>query len=179
MSKKLDMYNDERNPLPVVLIALFCGNKKILLAKRKREPYKGSYGILGGRQTFGMLTKNVVKKEVLEETGFKVRNNIEVRGLYSEILLDIKGKSKDHFIFRVCKANVATPNSRKLKVEKTDIGKFKWFNLPLTKEIRKKIIPSDLLFINHILSPNKYDFKEIVMQEIDRRGTKLKLISVE
>ena len=179
MSKKLDMYNDGRNPLPVVLIALFCGNKKMLLGKRKREPYKGFYGILGGRQTFGMLTKDVVKKEVLEETGFKVRDNIKVRGLYSEILLDIKGKPKDHFIFRVCKASVTTPNSRKSKIEKTDISKFKWFSLPLTKEIRKKIIPSDLLFINHILSQNKYDFKEIVMQETNRRGTKLKLISVE
>lgn len=56
----LDMYK-ERNPLPVVLIALFDKNK-ILLAKRKREPYKGFYGILGGRQTFGMLTEDIVKK---------------------------------------------------------------------------------------------------------------------
>ena len=81
----------EKNPLPVVLIALFNRNK-VLLAKRKREPYKGFYGILGGRQTFGILTKDIVKKEVLEEVGFSIKEgSIETRGLYSEIFLDKVG----------------------------------------------------------------------------------------
>ncbi len=161
----LDMYK-ERNPLPVVLIALFDGNK-ILLAKRKREPYKGFYGILGGRQTFGMLTEDVVKKEVLEETGFSVKEgSIEVRGLYSEILLDKYGNPKDHFIFRVCKAVVDKKVSENL--EKTDIEKFKWFDLTLLKRIKSKIIPTDLIMLEHILSGDKYDFKEFVMQETDK-----------
>jgi len=158
----LDMYK-ERNPLPVVLIALFDKNK-ILLAKRKREPYKGFYGILGGRQTFGMLTKDIVKKEVLEETGFSVKeDSIETRGLYSEILLDKEGNPKDHFIFRVCKAHIDDKITEIL--EKTDIEKFKWFDLPLPKEIKAKVIPTDLIMLEHVLSDNKHDFKEFVMQE--------------
>ena len=64
----LDMYK-EINPLPVILIAMFDDNK-VLFAKRKREPYKGFYGMLSGRQTFGMLTNEVFKKEILKETGF-------------------------------------------------------------------------------------------------------------
>lgn len=160
----LDMYK-ERNPLPVVLIALFDKNK-ILLAKRKREPYKGFYGILGGRQTFGMLTKHIVKKEVLEETGFSIKeNSIEIRGFYSEILLDVEGKPKDHFIFRVCKAKVEKKVTDEL--EKTDIQEFEWFELPLKKEYKSKIIPTDLIMIEHILSDKKHDFKEFVLQETE------------
>ncbi|MEM5778090.1 MAG: NUDIX domain-containing protein [Candidatus Aenigmatarchaeota archaeon] len=170
----LDMYK-EKSPLPVVLIALFNKNK-ILLAKRKREPYKGFYGILGGRQTFGMLTKDVVKKEILEETGFSVKeNSIEIKGMYSEILLDKNGKPKDHFIFRVCKAEVENKITNEL--EKTDIENFKWFNLPITEEIKNKIIPTDLIMLEHILSNKKYDFKEFVLQET--KNNKLKLVYVK
>jgi len=158
----MDMYK-EKNPLSVVLIALFDKNK-ILLAKRKREPYKGFYGILGGRQTFGMLTKDVVKKEVLEETGFSAKeDSIRVRGLYSEILLDKEGNPKDHFIFRTCKAEVDKKVSENLEV--TDIEKLKWFDLPLTEEIKRRIIPTDLIMLEHILSERDYDFKEFVMKE--------------
>jgi len=153
----------ERNPLPVVLIALFDKNK-ILLAKRKREPYKGFYGILGGRQTFGMLTKDVVKKEVLEETGFSAKEaSIKVRGLYSEILLDKQENPKDHFIFRTCRAEVNRKVSENL--EGTDIEKFKWFDLPLSEKIKSRIIPTDLIMLEHILSKKDYDFKEFVMKE--------------
>lgn len=160
----LDMYK-EKNPLSVVLIALFDKNK-VLLAKRKREPYKGFYGILGGRQTFGMLTKDIVKKEVLEETGFSAKeDSIEVKGLYSEILLDKQGNPKDHFIFRTCKADVDKKVSENL--EGTDIEKFKWFELPLSNEIKNKIIPTDLVMLEHILSEKDYDFKEFVMRETE------------
>ena len=153
----------ERNPLPVVLIALFDKNK-ILLAKRKREPYKGFYGILGGRQTFGMLTKDVVKKEVLEETGFSAKEaSIKVRGLYSEILLDKQENPKDHFIFRTCRAEVNRKVSENL--EGTYIEKFKWFDLPLSEKIKSRIIPTDLIMLEHILSKKDYDFKEFVMKE--------------
>jgi 8-oxo-dGTP diphosphatase len=160
----MDMYK-EKNPLSVILIALFDKNK-ILLAKRKREPYKGFYGILGGRQTFGMLTKDVVNKEVLEETGFSTkRDSIKVRGLYSEILLDKQGSPKDHFIFRTCKAEVDKKVSENL--EGTDIEKFKWFDLPLTEDIKNRIIPTDLIMLEHILSERDYDFKEFVMKETE------------
>lgn len=166
----------ERNPLPVVLIALFNENK-ILLAKRKREPYKGFYGILGGRQTFGKLTKDIVKKEVLEETGFSVlEDTIETRGLYSEILLDKSGDPKDHFIFRVCRADVESKLTDKL--EKTDIEKFWWFNLPLNNKIKKKIIPTDMIMLEHVLSENKHEFKEFIMQET-KDPNKLKIVYIK
>jgi len=171
----LDMYK-ERNPLPVVLIALFDKNR-ILLAKRKREHYKGFYGILGGRQTFGMLTKDIVKKEVLEETGFSVKeDSIETRGLYSEIFLDKNNNPNDHFIFRVCKAEIDKKITEDL--EKTDIEKFKWFDLPLSDDIKRKIIPTDLIMLEHVLSDKKHEFKEFVMQETEN-SNELKIIYIK
>jgi len=172
---QVDMYK-ERNPLSVVLIALFDENK-ILLAKRKREPYKGFYGILGGRQTFGMLTKDIVKKEVLEETGFSVKeDSIETKGLYSEILLDKIGNATDHFIFRVCKAHIDNKITEDL--EKTDIEKFEWFDLPLSESIKSKIIPTDLIMLEHVLSDKRYDFKEFVMQETSNPD-ELKIVHIK
>jgi 8-oxo-dGTP pyrophosphatase MutT (NUDIX family) len=171
----LDMYK-EKNPLAVILIALFDKNK-ILLAKRKREPYKGFYGILGGRQTFGMLTHDIVKKEVLEETGFSVKDDsIETRGMYSEILLDKNGNPRDHLLFRVCKAEV----DKKITddFEKTDIEKFGWFDLPLSEEIKTKMIPTDLIMLEHVLSNNKHDFKEFVMQETENPN-ELKIVHIK
>lgn len=170
---KLDMYK-EKNPLAVVLIALFDKNK-VLLARRKREPYRGFFGILGGRQTFGLLTEDVVKKEVLEETGFSVKKgSIKTRGLYSEVLLDKEENPKDHFIFRVCEAYVDDKISEEL--ENTDIERFEWFSLPLSDEIKNRVIPTDLIMLKHILSDKKYDFKEFVMKETEDPN-KLEIVS--
>jgi ADP-ribose pyrophosphatase YjhB (NUDIX family) len=166
----LDMYK-ERYALPVVLIALFDKNK-ILLAKRKREPYKGFYGILGGKQTFGLLTKDIVKKEVLEETGFSVKiDSIETRGSYSEILLDKNNNPKHHFIFRVCKAEIDKKISD--EIEDAGIEKIKLFDLPLSEDIKRKIIPTDLIMLEHVLSDKKHEFKEFVMQETNPNELKI------
>ena len=175
---KLDMYK-EKNPLPVVLMAVFDKSKnRILLAKRKRPPYSGFYGILGGRQTFGLETKEVVKREVAEETGYAIKeDSVELRGFYNEILLDKSGKPKDHFIFRVCEVYVDKSVPRTEDVEKTDIEKFEWFDLPISGEVKGKIIPSDLIFINHVLSEDMYDFKEIIMKETDDPN-KLEIVSI-
>jgi hypothetical protein len=53
------------------------------------------------------------------------------------------------------------------ELEKTDIQEFKWFDLPLKKEFKSKIIPTDLIMIEHILSDKKHDFKEFVLQETE------------
>ena len=93
--------------------------------------------------------------------------------MYSEILLDKEGKPKDHFIFRVCNVDVDKKLSEEL--EKTDIERFEWFDFPLSDEAKIKIIPTDLIMIEHILSDRKHDFKEFVMQETDD-PSKLKIV---
>ena len=168
----LGMY-EEKNPLTVCLIGVMHENK-ILLARRKRPPYSGYWGLLGGRQTFGKKIEEVVKSEVLEETGFRVKNKINVNGLYSEILLDENKKPKHHFLFLVTKAELDESFERKNETENTDIQEFRWFDFPLNKEDEEKIIPTDLIMLKNFNS-NNLVFKEFVMKE---EKNKLKLIKV-
>lgn len=164
----IDMYK-EKIPLTVVLIALRDGNK-VLLAKRKRNPYKGHWGVLGGRQVFGKQIQNIVKKEVLEETGY-ICNNIHIKGLYSEIFLDKNENVKDHFVFILTQAELDKNHTRNNNVENTDIEKFKWFEFPLKK---KNIIPTDMIMLEDIES-GKLHFRELILQEDEE---KLKLLKV-
>ena len=45
----------------------------------------------------------------------------------------------------------------------------------MTEDIKSKIIPTDLVMIEHLLYNKEYDFKEFVMQETED-PTKLKVI---
>src|SRR4030042_2321823 len=161
----------EKKPLTVVLIGVINKNT-ILLAKRKREPYVGYYSILGGRQTFGEEIRDIVKREVMEETGYKVKDEIHIKGTYSEILKDKDGKVRDHFLFVVCKAVLDESVKRKEDVENTYIEKFRWFDFPIKKQEKAKIIPTDLIMISNFDS-DKAQFKEFILQEDEKGGLKL------
>lgn len=50
---------------------------KVLMTKRKREPYKGTWMFPAGYIDFGEYPENTVKREVWEETGLKV-NDLEL-----------------------------------------------------------------------------------------------------
>ena len=158
----IDMYK-EKKPLTVVLIGVM-NKDKILLAKRKRAPYAGYYSILGGRQTFGQEIREIVKREVMEETGYKVKDEIHIKGTYSEILKDKHGKVRDHFLFVVCKAFLDEGVKRKKEVEDTDVEKTRWFDFPIKKQDKARIIPTDLIMIENFDS-DKAQFKEFILQE--------------
>lgn len=157
----------EKHPLTVCLIGVIDKNK-VLLVKRKREPYAGYWGLLGGRQTFGRRIKDIVKMEVREETGFSIRDNIMINGVYSEVLLDNKNEPKDHFLFVVVKAQLDRQKKRNESLEDTDVEEFRWFNLPMSEEDSKLVIPTDLMILRNFDSDD-LTFKEFVMKENDGR----------
>jgi 8-oxo-dGTP diphosphatase len=167
------MLDDEKTSLTVCLIGITDGNK-ILLVKRKRDPYYGYWGLLGGRPIFGEKVYEVAKREVMEETGFSIKNNMTINGTYSEILLNGKNEPKEHFLFVTIKAELNKNLERKKETEDTDIEDFKWFDLPINEKNAKKIIPTDLIMLNNFNS-NKLIFKEFVMKE---NGNELKIVDV-
>jgi len=63
---------------------------KILLVKRKNDPFKGKWALPGGFVEYGEKTEDAVAREVLEETGLKttVDNTI---GVYSDPNRDPRG----------------------------------------------------------------------------------------
>lgn len=167
----LDMYKD-KNPLTVCLIGVL-DEDKVLLVKRKREPLSGHWGLIGGRQTFGKEIRDVAIQEVMEETGFTVKNP-KINGMYSEMILDEDDNIKDHFLFVVVKADLDKTKERSEKVENTDVEKFKWFNFPINGEDKKIMIPSDVIMLSNFNS-NQPTYKEFVMKE---SGNDLKLVRV-
>jgi len=63
---------------------------KILLVRRKNEPFKGSYALPGGFVEYGETVDDCVLREIEEETGLKTRVN-RFLGVYSEPGRDPRG----------------------------------------------------------------------------------------
>jgi len=163
----------DKKPLTVTLIGVMHKNQ-ILLIQRKNEPYKGYWCMPGGKQELGEEIRQTAKREIMEETGFSLKDEIHVKGMYSEILLDKQGKVKNHFIFIVCKAFLNDKIKQKKLGEKCDAACHKWFDFPFSEKDKKQIIPTDLLMLANF-SSEKPQFKEFVLQEIEDGG-KVKLL---
>jgi len=78
-----------RNPA-LTVDAVVVKDKKILLIKRKREPYQGHYALPGGFVEYGETVEAAMRREVLEETGLVVKIKSLV-GIYSDPDRDPRG----------------------------------------------------------------------------------------
>ena len=63
---------------------------KILLIKRKNQPFEGKWALPGGFVEYGEKTENATVREVFEETGLKTKINHLV-GVYSDPNRDPRG----------------------------------------------------------------------------------------
>lgn len=63
---------------------------KILLVRRKNEPFKGGYALPGGFVEYGETAEDCVLREIEEETGLKTRVD-RLLGVYSEPGRDPRG----------------------------------------------------------------------------------------
>lgn len=65
-------------------------NDKILLIKRKNDPFKGKWALPGGFVEYGEKVEDAVKREVYEETGLKTKIK-KIIGVYSDPNRDPRG----------------------------------------------------------------------------------------
>ncbi len=65
-------------------------NEKILLIKRKNNPFKNRWALPGGFVEYGEKTETAVKREVFEETGLET-NVKKLIGVYSDPGRDPRG----------------------------------------------------------------------------------------
>jgi 8-oxo-dGTP diphosphatase len=63
---------------------------RVLLIRRKNEPFKGAYALPGGFVDIGETTEAACRREVLEETGLSV-DDLQLIGVYSEPSRDPRG----------------------------------------------------------------------------------------
>ncbi len=85
-----------KNPIPTVDAIIHNNLNRILLVKRKRDPYKGYLALPGGFINHGETVEDAVKREVLEETSLNVEP-LEILGVYSDPSRD----PRDHIISTV------------------------------------------------------------------------------
>jgi ADP-ribose pyrophosphatase YjhB (NUDIX family) len=141
----------ELGPLPVMLIAPIK-NKKVFLIQRTKRPYKGYWGLIGGKLRFGEELSGCCTRKMLDEG--KLSGKLEsLRAIAHEKVLEDANTKHSFLLFFV---------TAKVNAMKESEGK--WFSL---KELeRMNVIPSDLWLLKNKLS-EKIPYHEISMEEKD------------
>ncbi len=113
-------------------------DNKVLLAKRAWEPKKGYYDVVGGFLEYGELPEQGAKREVLEETGAKVKI-IKLLGIYPDGY-----KHKGRVYKTINPIYIGRLLGNKIKA-KDDVAELKWFLIDsLPKNIAFKCVAEGL-----------------------------------
>jgi ADP-ribose pyrophosphatase YjhB (NUDIX family) len=80
-----------RNPVPTVDVILER-DSKILMVRRKAEPFKGGIALPGGFVNEGETVEEAAKREAMEETSLDIEP-IDILGVYSDPERDPRGHS--------------------------------------------------------------------------------------
>jgi 8-oxo-dGTP diphosphatase len=80
-------------PLLVVDCVLFDAKGRVLLIRRARPPFKGSYALPGGFVDVGETAEAAARRELLEETGVSAPAVLRLVGVYSDPKRDPRGHS--------------------------------------------------------------------------------------
>ncbi|MGP8319875.1 MAG: NUDIX domain-containing protein [Methanosarcinaceae archaeon] len=79
-------------------------NGKIVLIKRKNQPYQGKFALPGGFVEIGETTKEATVREAYEETGLSIEI-IKLLGVYSDPLRDPRGHVVSVCYLASCEGN--------------------------------------------------------------------------
>jgi ADP-ribose pyrophosphatase YjhB (NUDIX family) len=77
--------------------ALIFRRDRILLVERGRAPLEGWWSLPGGVLETGETMEEGICREVLEETGLRVRP-VEAAGIFERILRDARGRPEYHYV---------------------------------------------------------------------------------
>jgi 8-oxo-dGTP diphosphatase len=69
---------------------IFDDRRRVLLIRRKNEPFKGAYALPGGFVDVGETVEGACRREVREEVGIEV-GNLSLIGVYSDPNRDPRG----------------------------------------------------------------------------------------
>jgi len=119
--------NADLNDAPKVsLAAILIKDKKVLLGRRKGALGAGTWGFPGGKLEFREGLNACIRREVLEETGIRVRG---VR--FAALTNDIFKKERKHYVtlFFICKPK--SGKARLMEPEKCEGWEwFTWNTMP-------------------------------------------------
>lgn len=122
-----------RNPIPTVDV-IIEQNSRILMIRRKNEPYKGCLALPGGFVDEGERIEDAARREANEETSLNI-HLVGVLGVYSDSKRDPRG----HLISTVFVGIVPSDNVSVEASAQDDASEVEWINL-------EAIIKSNIAF---------------------------------
>jgi 8-oxo-dGTP diphosphatase len=149
-------------------LALIIHDEKVLLLRRRKEPYLGLFSLPGGKINSTESVHDAVVREVLEETRLPVRT-AELRGVVSEVITEQNVPCSGHLI--IVFSIAPGPGEMAVSTE----GDLQWFRLDYLPNIEHEIIPTDYLIIDEMSSKATCQAFTCV---IERAGTQYSLRSV-
>ncbi|HET7148724.1 MAG TPA: NUDIX hydrolase [Candidatus Nitrosopolaris sp.] len=118
------MKEQHKNPTPTIDI-IIEEDSRILLIKRKNEPFKDHLALPGGFVNEGEKVEDAAKREAQEETSLDI-DLIDILGVYSDPKRDPRG----HNMSTVFIGKRPRYNSEQIKpVAKDDATEIEWINI--------------------------------------------------
>jgi ADP-ribose pyrophosphatase YjhB (NUDIX family) len=142
---------------PVSAAAVFLARpdrRGLLFIRRAKEPFRGLWGLPGGKIRSGEHPLDAARREIFEETGLKPRM-LSLRAVVSEIFYR-KNKPAFHTMLFLVSGTAAGA-----EFKSSDEGALAFFNLDEITTRRREIIPSDFQFIRKIYLPKKTGFFKV------------------
>jgi len=112
-----------RNPTPTV-DTIIQRDSRILLVKRRNDPFKGYLVLHGGFVYEGERVEDAAKREVKEETSLNIEL-LDILGVYSDPTRDPRG----HMMSTVFIAKISSHNDKVDAVAQDDAAAIEWISL--------------------------------------------------
>lgn len=81
----------------VAVGAVIVQGQEVLLVRRASDPLRGEWSLPGGMLELGETLRQAVEREVLEETGLRVRVD-RVLEVFDTIIPDAEGRTQFHYV---------------------------------------------------------------------------------
>lgn len=147
------MVGKEQGPLSIVVCGI-VNNDKICLLRREKRPYKGYWGMIGGKLKLDESVKDTALREAKEETGLECSFDKVSAVLHERVKQE--SDTVHAFIIFLCLLK-----SEDEKLRYTEEGKAEWFKID---DLPEYIIPSDKFMIQELLE-NDMCFKDIEIMD--------------
>jgi ADP-ribose pyrophosphatase YjhB (NUDIX family) len=153
-----------------VSIALIKRGEDLVFQKRNKNPYKGFYGLIGGKIKNGEGPDHALKREIKEESGLDTQD-VFYHGDILEILYDNSEKS------RVKLSIYSAIVSGEIKSSKAE-GNIHLIHPQKLNKYKDKFIPTDWIIINRILK-NNLDFTSDGVIQVYHKDGVYEIVSQE
>ena len=145
-------------PLSVAISALISDGK-ILLVKRIKGDYVGLLALPGGKVEKDEHLSEAAVREIREESGIDSEFKCHL-GFVSELLVENDIIIK-HLLLHICELS---PKSTQITTGQE--GKLEWYPLSEIESMKDRIIPSDFLMIEKIITRKEGNYYNCVLEKV-------------